>query len=110
MESSEVKVSGDAKFVMLWAEICRNQELEKAEWVDMLRSNGIKAAHPNDGWINRERDYLTFQYPQFNDGADIGDLVMLGWPSTKEDKLLLVRLTKKHKSLFSVDSFDFERI
>ncbi|WP_206687265.1 hypothetical protein, partial [Streptococcus pseudopneumoniae] len=51
----------------------------EAQWVADLRAAGYKAAHPNDGWVNRGSMELFLSYPQFNDGAGIGDFVMLGW-------------------------------
>jgi len=52
-----------------------------AEWIKRLRSQGVKAAHPNDGWINRELKRIDFVYPDFYDGVVIGDRVALGTPS-----------------------------
>lgn len=45
----------------------------------MLRRAGIKAAHPDDGWVDRKKNTIHFAYPQFNDGAGIGDKIALGW-------------------------------
>ncbi len=74
-------VSGEPKFVKLWHDICRKQELDKQEWIEQLRKEGFKAAHPNDGWVDREENSITLVYPQFNDGVKIGDKIMLGWPN-----------------------------
>lgn len=86
-------VSGKHEFVELWHNICDKQEEDEAKWIKRLRANGFKAAHPNDGWVDRENNTLHFAYPQFNDGADVGDMVMLGWPSDSPDKSRAVRLT-----------------
>lgn len=51
---------------------------DKREWIDSLRRAGYKAAHPNDGWVDRERKRVHFVYPYFDDGAGVGDRVMLG--------------------------------
>lgn len=51
------------------------------EWIEMLRRNGIKAAHPDDGWVDRSENSIHFSYPQFNDNPQVGDLIMLGWPN-----------------------------
>ena len=72
-------IPGD-EFVITYANICRKVQEEKRVWVDMLRSNGIKAAHPDDGWVNRKENKVHFAYPQFDDGISIGDKVALGHP------------------------------
>ena len=54
-----------------------NQKHE--EWVAKLRAEGFKAAHPNDGWVDRKNNELQMAYPDFNDGMGVGDKVMLGW-------------------------------
>ena len=77
-------VSGDPKFVALWHQICDEKDADQRRWVTALREAGFKAAHPNDGWVNRKDNEVFFSYPQFNDGAGIGDLVMLGWPWDKK--------------------------
>ena len=91
MEMKEL-VSGSLEVVQRWHRICDEAKNKEATWVAQLRKQGIKAAHPNDGWVDREALTIHFAYPQFNDGAGIGDLVMLGWPGEKPEKLRLVRL------------------
>lgn len=73
-------VSGDPKFVELWRRICDEADTSEREWIANLRDSGFKAAHPNDGWVDRKNNEVHFAYPQFNDGANAGDKVMLGWP------------------------------
>jgi len=63
-----------------WGGIIEQGRNDERRWIEELRGQGFKAAHPNDGWVDRERNVLTFCYPQFNDGAGVGDLVMLGSP------------------------------
>jgi hypothetical protein len=50
------------------------------EWIDRLREMGAKAAHPDDGWVNRHERKVHLAYPQFDDGLAVGDLLALGWP------------------------------
>lgn len=76
--------SGDPKFVTLWHTICDEKEEEEKEWIKNLREAGFKAAHPNDGWVDRDAKEICLVYPQFNDGIDIGDAIMLGWPFDKK--------------------------
>lgn len=70
----------------------------------MLRRNGVKAAHPDDGWVNRERNGVRFCYPQFNDGAGVGDTVALGWP----DRHRLVTIIEVEPLIFGGELLLFE--
>jgi hypothetical protein len=74
-------VRGEAWAVAKYADICRRQAHRKREWVEMLRSQGVKAAHPDDGWVDRENNVVTFVYPHFDDGVSVGDRIVLGWES-----------------------------
>ncbi|MEO6146544.1 MAG: hypothetical protein ABIT70_05725 [Sulfuriferula sp.] len=80
----KICVSGDQQFVAVWHQICDKQAADERELIAGLRKAGFKAAHPNDGWVNRKDCEVYFAYPQFNDGAKGGDLVMLGWPFDKK--------------------------
>ena len=97
-------VSGEAKFVARWHQICDEQDADQRKWVDRLRATGFKAAHPNDGWVNRQDNEVHFAYPHFNAGAAIGDLVMLGWPWDKKSwrpvRLIGMRVTSLGKMVW----------
>lgn len=96
-------VSDDLSFVGLWHEICREMNAEQKAWIAQLRSQGIKASHPDDGWVDRKNNTLQFVYPQFNDGAKAGDLVALGWPtgSLPSGNHRIVRLKERKQTTFS---------
>lgn len=51
----------------------------KKEWVKVLREDGFKLSHPDDGWVDREENILWPSYPQFDDDPQVGDLIMMGW-------------------------------
>lgn len=84
-------VSGDPSFVSKFHEICDQRQHENDEWIAKLRAQGFKAAHPNDGWVDRTANVVTFCYPHFNDCATTGDKVMLGW-SGEQGHLRPIRL------------------
>jgi hypothetical protein len=44
----------------------------------VLRSQHIKGAHPDDGWLDRENSQICLMYPQFLDEIQVGDLFALG--------------------------------
>ena len=79
-------------------QICIEYEANEKKWVEELREQGFKAAHPNDGWVDRNNNVIRLVYPQFDDGAEIGDAMMLGWHSDKKSWRPII-LTKKYKSL-----------
>lgn len=67
-------------------------------WVDRLVAAGVRAAHPDDGWVDRVNNSLLLVYPQFNLGVGLGDEVVLGWP----DKYRLIRIVAKQQLYISV--------
>ncbi len=91
-------VRGRADLVERYAGICHRMQGERARWIAWLRAYGIKAAHPDDGWVTRNtnmkddgsrRDWVELVYPMFDDGVVAGDLIALGWP----DRFRVVRVT-----------------
>ena len=75
--------SNNAEFIHTWNEVGKKMEDEERRWIEYLRSQGVKAAHPDDGWVDRENNNVLLQYPQFNDGVKIGDTIALGWSWNK---------------------------
>jgi hypothetical protein len=73
--------SVDPAAVALWDEIGTRMEREQKQWERILRGYGVVAAHPDDGWVKRDRDpqQVHFAYPAFLDRApQVGDLIALG--------------------------------
>lgn len=64
---------------------------EEDGWIARLRADGVRAAHPDDGWVDRDAGTVRFVYPQFDDGVVPGCVVALGWP----DGHRLVRLLER---------------
>jgi hypothetical protein len=79
-------VSGQPDAVALFANIAADMERNQAGWIAALRASGVKAAHPDDGWVDRECNTVFFCYPQFDDGVAVGDLIALGWPQWNSKK------------------------
>lgn len=96
-------VSGDPAMVALWLDVCREMNAAQEAWIAELRAQGVKAAHPDDGWVDRKNNTLQFVYPQFNDGAEAGDLVALGWPPKSRSSRThrIVRLKELKRTTFS---------
>lgn len=73
--------SSDPSAVALWDSIGNRMANDKRTWTDILRSLGVKYAHPDDGWVNRDRNTHTRSwYPQFDDRPEVGDLIAFGSP------------------------------
>lgn len=73
-------VRGDREHVARVVAIEENMRRQERNSVAELRAQGVKAAHPDDGWVNRERNTVRLEYPTFNDRPQVGDLIALGWP------------------------------
>lgn len=74
----------------------RNEEIQA--WINSLRAEGIKAAHPDDGHINLHDREVHFAYSYYNDDVKIGDKVVLGEPDGRQR---LVRLIGVRNNPFS---------
>lgn len=100
-------VRGTPEAVGLMVDIEQRMAGEQSEWIANLRANGVKAAHPDDGWVDRDRSpqRVHLEYPQFNDGLDVGDLLALGWPFAKTR---IVRVTAIEDGFFGMRYFVFE--
>jgi len=79
-----------------WINLCLESESKEKAWIKELRSTGVAAAHPDDGWVNREKNEIYLAYPQFNDGLTIGSKIALGWP----DKYRIVKVVGYRPGLF----------
>jgi hypothetical protein len=89
--------------INLWNSIVLEQKYKERDWIDDLKSKGVKAAHPDDGWIDRKENSIYFAYPQFNEGVQINDIIALG----DEDKYRLVKVIDIKKGVFNQDRYYF---
>lgn len=81
-------------FAQVFARVGKEQHEELLAWIDGLRRLGVKAAHPDDGHVERDRsqktDFVSFSsYVHFNDGVKMGDLIALGWPNHYRVRVVL---------------------
>lgn len=90
--STGARVSGRPEHVARAVGIDQRMRGEESTWVAGLRAQSVKAAHPDDGWVDRDRNRIHLAYPQFNDGLAVGDLLALGWP-WRADEVRVVRVT-----------------
>lgn len=73
---------------------------DEREWIEVLRAAGVKAAHPDDGWVKRDESKVHLCYPQFDDGLSEGDLLALGWHFAETR---IVRVTGRSENRFATD-------
>lgn len=100
-------VSGEFDRVATAVEIDRDMQRAESEWVDDLRRRGVKAAHPDDGWVDRENDTVQLVYPQFNDRPSIGDRIALGW-GWRPEEARVVEVSGVTRNLFGNVAYHFK--
>lgn len=83
-DDAGVTMRGERWLVEQMKQAANEMRAKELRWIADLRAIGIKAAHPDDGHVNRTRsanhDFVSFCYPRFDDGVREGDLIALGWP------------------------------
>ena len=79
-----------------WVDVCLAAQNKQDAWVASLRAQGVKAAHPDDGWVDREHNRVQLVYPVFDDNQRVGELIALG----DADEHRLVRVTSIRTSLW----------
>jgi hypothetical protein len=88
--------SNDATAVESWNASSARMADETAQATERLRAEGVTAAHPDDGWVDRTRSCVQFVYPQFNDGVSVGDLIALGWEWKSYRLVRVTRIEERH--------------
>lgn len=93
--------SSGAEFLRRFREISDRYDKLSSDWIENLIASGVKAAHPNDGWVERRDDggKVTFSYPYFNHGPKVGDKIALGY----HEEFHIVTVTQITKNMFSED-------
>ncbi|MDD3040057.1 F-BAR domain-containing protein [Bacteroides sp.] len=89
---------GGVEFMKAFDNIVRERMEAEKEWIKSLRKRGIKAAHPDDGWVNKEHNIVFLSHPQFFDGVNIGDTIALG----DADKYRLVKVVSMRTNELSL--------
>ena len=98
-------ITDDEQFKIKWNQIVDNWDGREREWIESLRRQGVKAAHPDDGWVDRKINKVSFCYPQFNDGVKGGDIIALG--NHLKHRLVKVWLVKPWKIQFCDNAVDY---
>jgi len=98
--------SGRPDLVAAWIDSVNKAQTAESEWIKRLRTEGYKAAHPNDGWVNREENKIHLAYPQYNDGLQVGDKMMLGWPNDNERPVKIIGTEKRLLEYYLFEDLD----
>lgn len=92
---------------------CIRYEQDLNQWIKQLKQEGFKALHPNDGWVDREKNIITLAYPSFDNDCKVGDKIMLGFLNDKSSHIP-IKLLAFAKNILDIHNetkrFYFERI
>ena len=70
--------SAGISFCNTFADVVADDRRKTREWTDMLWKKGVKAAHPDDGWVKRDVDEIHITYPYFGRNPNVNDVIALG--------------------------------
>lgn len=99
--------TNDTEFKELWESAVLDTAGAESVWIEELQRQGISAAHPDDGWVNKEKNYFSLVYPQFNTGVQIGSIVALG----NATKYRLIKVTRIVSTIqFAGDKYYFDEL
>lgn len=91
--------SNDADHIATWDAVQATAASKQREASARLMAMGVKMEHPDDGWVDRQKNSLWPCYPQFDLAPEVGDLIALGWPFSG---YRIVRCTEiEHKTLLT---------
>lgn len=96
-------VEGHDDFVDMYEKITNENIKKQEKWIAWLREYGVKLAHPNDGWNDRNRKIFTPAYPYFDDGVIIGDLIALG----NYECFIVIKVKSITHSFFRIKKFEY---
>lgn len=88
-------------------ELARGAAVAERRWAELLETRGIGLAHPDDGWVDRQRNTVLLAYPSLSRTAPApGVLLALGWP----DRWRVVRITREVPMLLGSSRWAFVEV
>ena len=90
-------------FYEAYRKVIAQNKRDMDDWIKRLKRDGVKAAHPDDGWVDRENDEVHLEYPNFLRKIEVGDRIALGTP--KEYRLVTVTAIRKGRLVGSLYQF-----
>lgn len=99
--------AGDA-FAARFARISAEYEETERGWVANLKAQGIAAAHPQDGWVDRKNNTVHLAYPQFAETEKLkpGARIALG----QFNKFRIVEIIRKEEDVFGMIWWRFREL
>lgn len=99
------------RYAELFVDVCRRQQEAEQRWISKLILQGVVAIHPDDGWVNRERNEVYFCYPRYMkfEALKAGAMIALGNP----EKYRLCRITGRRDGgpvTFGMIYWSFEEV
>lgn len=94
------------EFLKGFAQVCAEHKQKLDALCKQLRNDGIKALHPNDGWVKRlDKDMIQFQlaYPSFQMRFGVGDRVAFG---DTTNGVTIYTVTRKIDSVWVNDKWE----
>lgn len=94
------------EFLKGFARIHQGHEVKLTELCNQLRADGVKALHPNDGWVERsDGDTIRFRlaYPRFQMPFNVGDRVAFYGAL---DDVTIYTVTRKIDSVWFDDKWE----
>lgn len=70
--------SNNSNLIDTWNKIVAERERKTKEFCNYLISVGVKALHPDDGWVDRKKNTVFLSYPSFKLDIAVGDKIALG--------------------------------
>lgn len=70
--------SDNLKMIECWNNCIMQRKKKTEEFCDYLKKQGVKALHPDDGWVDRKENTVYFCYPDFLEEINVGDQIALG--------------------------------
>lgn len=117
--ASGATVRADEEHMGLVMDIERKMADEQMSWIEALEAMGVKAAHPDDGWVHRylkpgeepsglthytrneEFESIHWSYPYFREDLEPGDMIALGWPyHAEKTRIVLFTYTTPYQKNF----------
>lgn len=87
--------TNDPAGLQIWESSADRQRAQQAQASADLMAQDVKLEHPDDGWVDRDKNCISPCYPQFDFKPKDGDLIALGWPWSGYRLVRVTGVTKR---------------
>lgn len=78
MISAKANDAAGARFLQHLADTMASNNRSQQAWLSRMREAGHACVHPDDGWVDRRANKVTFCYPVLFRRPKVGDTAILG--------------------------------